>query len=127
MGSSIPLFNAPARGTIMVGIKQTITPCLLFDAQAEEAANFYTSVFDNARIKHVSRYGRAGQDVHGKAPGSVMVVEFESDGQTFTALDGESQDEIDSPRKRIGANIAAFPGRSAARSEAQWCAADPGS
>jgi predicted 3-demethylubiquinone-9 3-methyltransferase (glyoxalase superfamily) len=72
----------------MAGIKQRITPCLWFDTQAEEAANFYTSVFDNSRIKQVSRYGNAGQDVHGKAPGSVMVVEFEIDGQTFTALNG---------------------------------------
>jgi predicted 3-demethylubiquinone-9 3-methyltransferase (glyoxalase superfamily) len=72
----------------MAGIKQRITPCLWFDTQAEEAANFYTSVFDNSRIKQVSRYGKAGQDVHGKAPGSVMVVEFEIDGQTFTALNG---------------------------------------
>jgi predicted 3-demethylubiquinone-9 3-methyltransferase (glyoxalase superfamily) len=72
----------------MAGIKQRITPCLWFDTQAEEAANFYTSVFDNSRIKQVSRYGNAGQDVRGKAPGSVMVVEFEIDGQTFTALNG---------------------------------------
>jgi predicted 3-demethylubiquinone-9 3-methyltransferase (glyoxalase superfamily) len=72
----------------MASIKQRITPCLWFDTQAEEAANFYTSVFDNSRIKQVSRYGKAGQDMHGKAPGSVMVVEFEIDGQTFTALNG---------------------------------------
>ena len=96
----------------MASITQKITPCLWFDTQAEEAANFYTSVFDNGRIKQVSRYGKAGQDVHGKEPGSVMVVEFEIAGQTFTALNGgpqfkfseavsfqvmcESQEEIDS-------------------------------
>lgn len=95
----------------MASIKQKITPCLWFDTQAEEAANFYTSVFDNGRIKQVSRYGKAGHDVHGKEPGSVMVVEFEIAGQTFTALNGgplfkfseaisfqvmcENQDEID--------------------------------
>ena len=72
----------------MASINQKITPCLWFDTQAEEAANFYTSVFDNGRIKQVSRYGKAGQDVHGKEPGSVMVVEFEIAGQTFTALNG---------------------------------------
>jgi predicted 3-demethylubiquinone-9 3-methyltransferase (glyoxalase superfamily) len=72
----------------MATITQKITPCLWFDTQAEEAANFYTSVFDNGRIKQVSRYGKAGQDVHGKEPGSVMVVEFEIAGQTFTALNG---------------------------------------
>jgi predicted 3-demethylubiquinone-9 3-methyltransferase (glyoxalase superfamily) len=95
----------------MASITQKITPCLWFDTQAEEAANFYTSVFDNGRIKQVSRYGKAGQDVHGREPGSVMVVEFEIAGQTFTALNGgplfkfseavsfqvmcEDQDEID--------------------------------
>lgn len=75
----------------MASIKQKITPCLWFDTQAEEAANFYTSVFDNGRIKQLSRYGKAGQDVHGKEPGSVMVVEFEIAGQTFTALNGGPQ------------------------------------
>ena len=75
----------------MPSIKQKLTPCLWFDTQAEEAANFYTSVFANSRIKQVSRYGKAGQDVHGKAPGSVMMVEFELEGQTFTALNGGPQ------------------------------------
>jgi predicted 3-demethylubiquinone-9 3-methyltransferase (glyoxalase superfamily) len=75
----------------MASIKQQITPCLWFNTEAEEAANFYISVFDNGRIKQVSRYGKAGQDVHGKAPGSVMVVEFEITGQTFTALNGGPQ------------------------------------
>jgi predicted 3-demethylubiquinone-9 3-methyltransferase (glyoxalase superfamily) len=95
----------------MPSIKQKITPCLWFDTRAEEAAQFYTSVFDNSRIKKISRYGNAGRDVHGKEPGSVMLVEFELDGQTFTALNGgpqftfdeavsfqvmcDSQDEID--------------------------------
>lgn len=72
----------------MPSIRQKIAPCLWFDTQAEEAANFYVSLFPNSRINHVSRYGKAGQDVHGKKPGSVMVVEFEIEGQTFTALNG---------------------------------------
>jgi predicted 3-demethylubiquinone-9 3-methyltransferase (glyoxalase superfamily) len=72
----------------MPTIKQKISPCLWFDTTAEEAANFYISVFKNSRIKHVSRYGEAGREVHGKEPGSVMVVEFEIEGQTFTALNG---------------------------------------
>jgi predicted 3-demethylubiquinone-9 3-methyltransferase (glyoxalase superfamily) len=95
----------------MATIKQKISPCLWFDTQAEDAAKFYTSVFKNSAIKQISRYGKAGQDVHGKEPGSVMVVAFEIEGQTFTALNGgpqftfdeavsfqvmcESQDEID--------------------------------
>lgn len=65
-----------------------ITPCLWFDHQAEEAAAFYTSVFKNSKITDVSRYGEAGQEIHGKPAGSVMTVAFELDGQPFTALNG---------------------------------------
>ena len=65
-----------------------ITPCLWFDDQAEEAANFYVSVFPDARILKVSRYGEAGHEIHGRPPGSVMTVLFELAGQSFTALNG---------------------------------------
>ncbi len=75
--------------------QQKIAPCLWFDTQAEDAANFYVSIFKNSRIKRVSRYGNAGREVHGKEPGSVMVVEFELDGQTFTALNGGPQFKFD--------------------------------
>ncbi|MBA5635915.1 VOC family protein [Duganella sp. LX20W] len=68
-----------------------ITPCLWFDNQAEDAVQFYTSIFNNAKITSVSRYGEAGQEVHGKPPGSVMTVAFELDGVTFTALNGGPQ------------------------------------
>lgn len=61
-----------------------ITPFLWFDGKAEEAANFYVSVFDNAKISSVSRYG---EDTPGD-PGTVMTVEFELDGQEFIALNG---------------------------------------
>lgn len=67
---------------------QTITPCLWFDDQAEQAAKFYTGIFRNSRIVRLSRYGEAGHEFHGKPPGSVMTVAFELDGQTFTALNG---------------------------------------
>lgn len=67
---------------------QTITPCLWFDSQAQEAATFYTSVFKNSRITQVSYYGEAGQEVHGQKPDSVMLVAFELDGQSFSALNG---------------------------------------
>ncbi|HKX02720.1 MAG TPA: VOC family protein [Methylomirabilota bacterium] len=67
---------------------QRITPCLWFDDQAEEAATLYTSIFPGSRIVTVSRYGEAGREVHGRPPGSVMVVAFELDGQAFTALNG---------------------------------------
>ena len=79
----------------MPTIKQKIAPCLWFDTQAEDAARFYTSVFDNSRIKKISRYGKAGREVHGKEPGSVMVVEFEIEGQAFMALNGGPQFKFD--------------------------------
>ena len=63
---------------------QKITPCLWFDTQGEEAANFYTSVFKNSRITDISRYGEAGP----RPAGTVMTVAFELDGQPFVALNG---------------------------------------
>jgi predicted 3-demethylubiquinone-9 3-methyltransferase (glyoxalase superfamily) len=65
-----------------------ITPCLWFDDQAEEAANFYTGIFKDSKITAISRYPDAGQDRHGKPPGSVMLVSFELNGRSFTALNG---------------------------------------
>lgn len=65
-----------------------ITPCLWFDNQAEEAAKFYTAVFEGSKIRRISRYGKEGFEIHGRPEGSVMTVEFEIDGQTFTALNG---------------------------------------
>ena len=63
---------------------QKIVPCLWFDTEGEEAAQFYTSVFPNSKIIEVTRYGSAGP----RAEGSVMTVSFELDGQRFTALNG---------------------------------------
>jgi predicted 3-demethylubiquinone-9 3-methyltransferase (glyoxalase superfamily) len=70
---------------------QKITPCLWFDSEAEEAANFYVSIFKNSRIGSVNRYGKEGRDVHGKPAGSVMSVEFEIEGQKFVGLNGGPQ------------------------------------
>lgn len=67
---------------------QPITPCLWFDNQAEEAARFYTGIFKNSKIGKISRYTEAGREAHGRPPGSVMTVEFELNGQPFTALNG---------------------------------------
>jgi predicted 3-demethylubiquinone-9 3-methyltransferase (glyoxalase superfamily) len=67
---------------------QKITPCLWFDRNAEEAAAFYTSVFKNSKIKSVSRYTEAGFEVHHMPAGTALTVEFELDGQKFTALNG---------------------------------------
>lgn len=66
----------------------TIAPCLWFDSEAEDAANFYCSVFDNSRITYVSHYGEEGREIHGRPEGSVMAVRFELDGQKFTAMNG---------------------------------------
>jgi predicted 3-demethylubiquinone-9 3-methyltransferase (glyoxalase superfamily) len=69
-------------------LKHPLTPCLWFDDQAEQAADLYCSVFPNSKITAISRYPDAGQEVHKKPAGSVMVVAFELDGQPFTALNG---------------------------------------
>jgi predicted 3-demethylubiquinone-9 3-methyltransferase (glyoxalase superfamily) len=68
-----------------------ITPCLWFDTQGEEAAEFYTSIFPNSRIVDVARYGEAGP----RDAGTVMVVRFELDGQEFVALNGGPQFTFD--------------------------------
>ena len=67
---------------------QKITPCLWFDSNAEEAAKFYASIFKNSKIGKISRYGKEGYAIHGKLEGTVLTVEFELHGQTFTALNG---------------------------------------
>lgn len=67
---------------------QKITPCLWFDHQAEEAAQFYTSLFPNSRITNVVRYGEAAHEMFRERAGTVMVVVFELDGQQFTGLNG---------------------------------------
>lgn len=65
-----------------------ITPCLWFDHQAEEAANFYVSIFRNSRIGRITRYGKEGYDIHRRPAGTVMTVEFQLEGQDFVALNG---------------------------------------
>ena len=65
-----------------------ITPFLWFDSQAEEAANFYVAIFEDSEITSVSRYGEAGKEIHGRPPGSAMVVAFRLRGQPYMALNG---------------------------------------
>ena len=88
-------------------VRQKITPCLWFDDNAEEAINFYVSIFKNSEILHVQRYSEAGPGV----PGTVMAISFRLDGQEFEAINGgpyfkfteaisfaidcESQEEVD--------------------------------
>ena len=96
-----------------------ITPCLWFAEKAEDAAAFYVSVFPNSRVTTTTHYGHAGQDIHGGKPGSVLTVDFELNGQPFTALNGgplfkfneaislqilcDPQDEIDYYWDKLGA------------------------
>lgn len=98
---------------------QKISPYLWFDNQAEEAANFYTSIFKNSKILHLSYYGDAGAEVSGKPKGSVMTVTFQLEGQQFIALNGgpdfkfspaislfvscETQEEIDDLWEKLSA------------------------
>ena len=70
---------------------QKITPFLWFDNQAEEAVNFYTSLFKNSKIENVARYDEAGAKVSGRPKGSVMTMTFQLNGQEFNALNGGPQ------------------------------------
>jgi predicted 3-demethylubiquinone-9 3-methyltransferase (glyoxalase superfamily) len=64
-----------------------ITPCLWFDNNAEEAVDFYASIFKDSKVKTVSRYSEAGPG----EPGSVLTIVFEINGQEFMALNGGPQ------------------------------------
>ena len=70
---------------------QKITPNLWFDNQAEEAANFYVSIFKNSKIGDITRYGETAAEISGKPKGSVMTITFQIEGQEFTALNGGPQ------------------------------------
>jgi predicted 3-demethylubiquinone-9 3-methyltransferase (glyoxalase superfamily) len=72
---------------------QKITPFLWFDDQAEEAAKFYTSIFKDSKVGKILRYSEETAKISqsGRPPGSVLTVEFEIEGQKFTALNGGPQ------------------------------------
>ncbi len=90
---------------------QKISPCLWFDNNAEEAVQFYVSIFKNSNIGNVTHYGKEGYEIHKKKEGTVMTIDFEIEGQKFLALNGgpifrfneaisfqiycETQDEVD--------------------------------
>jgi predicted 3-demethylubiquinone-9 3-methyltransferase (glyoxalase superfamily) len=67
---------------------QKITPFLWFDTQAEEAVDFYVSLFRNSKIVNVARYGEDGAKASGRPKGTVMTIAFQLDGQNFVALNG---------------------------------------
>ena len=65
-----------------------IIPFLWFDNQTEEAVNFYTSIFNNSKIKFVTHYSPDSARMSGKKEGSVMTISFQLEGQEFTAING---------------------------------------
>jgi len=67
---------------------QKITPFLWFDSSAEEAMQFYTSIFKNSKIGSVTRYDEAGSKAAGRPVGSVMTAAFQLEGQEFVAING---------------------------------------
>jgi predicted 3-demethylubiquinone-9 3-methyltransferase (glyoxalase superfamily) len=71
-----------------MAMMQKITPFLWFDDRAEEAANFYTSIFKNSKIGKVAHYGEAGAKASGRPKGTVMTVVFQIEGREFVALNG---------------------------------------
>jgi predicted 3-demethylubiquinone-9 3-methyltransferase (glyoxalase superfamily) len=98
---------------------QKIVTNLWFDNEAEDAAEFYTSVFKNSKICNVTYYTKSAEAIAGKPAGSVMTVDFELDGQAYTALNGgpefkfneavsllincADQDEVDYYWEKLGA------------------------
>jgi predicted 3-demethylubiquinone-9 3-methyltransferase (glyoxalase superfamily) len=98
---------------------QKMTTCLWFDGNAEEAVNFYASVFADSKIGTIARYGEEGAKASGQPKGSAMTVPFELNGQAFLALNGgpmfrfspaisfmvncETQDEVDGFWRKLSA------------------------
>ena len=98
---------------------QKITPFLWFDNQADEAVNFYVSIFKDSRVGSIARYDEGAAKASGRPKGSVMTVAFELDGQEFVALNGgplfkfteaisfvvncETQEEVDHFWERLSA------------------------
>jgi predicted 3-demethylubiquinone-9 3-methyltransferase (glyoxalase superfamily) len=114
VGPDIPRAETE-EGSRRMARMQKITPFLWFDGNAEEAVNYYVSIFDNSRITSTTRYGAAGPG----PSGSVMTIAFELEGQPFVALNGgplfkfneavsfvvqcESQDEVDAFWEKLSA------------------------
>lgn len=99
---------------------ETITPCLWFDKEAEEAANYYVSIFKKSKITYISHYGKEGFEIHQMPEGTVLAIGFELNGQSFTAINAgprfkfteaisfqigcETQKEIDYYWEKLTAN-----------------------
>ena len=101
-----------------MNITQKITPHLWFAHEAEEAVAFYTSIFKDSKIGHISHYGEAGHEIHGMEAGTVLTIDFELAGMQFMALNGgpafrfneaislivncETQEEVDYYWEKLG-------------------------
>jgi predicted 3-demethylubiquinone-9 3-methyltransferase (glyoxalase superfamily) len=101
-----------------MNITQKITPHLWFAHEAEEAVAFYTSIFKDSKIGHISHYGEAGHEIHGMEAGTVLTIDFELEGMQFMALNGgpafrfneaislivncETQEEVDYYWEKLG-------------------------
>jgi predicted 3-demethylubiquinone-9 3-methyltransferase (glyoxalase superfamily) len=115
----------PARNSKENNGMQKITPFLWFDTQAEEAVNYYLSIFRNGKILNTSRYNEDSARASGRPPESVMTVAFELHGQQFIALNGgphfafssaisflvdcQSQDEVDALWEKLSAGGEQMP------------------
>lgn len=73
---------------------QKITPNFWFNTNAEDAVNFYVSIFKDAGIGRTTRYPGEGRDVHGMEKGTVMTMEFQLEGQQYLALNGGGEFEF---------------------------------
>ena len=109
-------FKLTTRGNAMPKIRQKITPFLWFDDQAEEAARFYTSLFDDSRVVDIARYTAANP----RQEGSVMLVTFELAGQRFYALNGGPNRSLQRIRFAPGRMRDAGRGRHALEPAHRW-------
>jgi len=71
-----------------------VVPCLWFNDQAQDAVDFYMTIFNDGQVRHTSFYSEAGKEIHGHEAGDVLTVDFEIDSQPFTALNGGPQFNI---------------------------------
>ena len=79
----------------MAKVTQKITPFLWFEEGAEDAANYYISVFKNSKIRHIQKYPEAAEEVSGQKAWSVMSVHLELDGMNFQFLNGGKIPQFD--------------------------------
>lgn len=80
--------KATARKSPQRSAIRALSPCLCFGSEAEEAAHYYVSIFENSKMGPILRYPAAGQEIHGQPAGTVLTAEFSLNGIDFVALNG---------------------------------------